>query len=537
MVIAKNPILEGFYPDPSICAVGEDFYLVNSSFAYFPGVPIFHSKDLANWEQIGNILDREEQLPLHECGHSKGIYAPTIRYHDGVFYMITTNVSGGGNFIVMAADPAGEWSKPYFLGEAAEGIDPSLFFDTDGTCYYVGQRDNTEGITYDGDKEIWIQQLDLENMKLVGESKRIWKSALYNSVWSEGPHLYKKDDWYYLIIAEGGTGPEHAVCVARSRNIDGPYEGNKANPIFTHRHLGSEYKTRYVGHGDLVETKNGEWYITLLAARHYNGYSSIGRETFLAKVVWENDWPVINRGIGMLTDEVEVDLEPYLLPELTNTYHFFGEKLDERMLRLRNPNEDMYSLEERKGFLRLRLSAERLDEQKSPTFIGIRQAHYHYMATTLLEFCPQNENEMAGLAIYQNNEYHMRYELTKRGGEYVLRLILRHIVAKNDNPFQGDDNAVGDRIQKQETLLAETRAASQVGLKIINHGQRAWFYYSLDNMKYELLLGNVSVKELSTEVAGGFVGCVIGMYGITKAVKNGNYADFAFLDYQEIKET
>ena len=165
-----NPIIPGFAPDPSICAVGEDYYLVTSSFAYFPGVPIYHSKDLVNWRQIGNILDRKSQLNLEGAEQSEGIFAPNIRYHNGVFYMITTNISGGGNFIVTATDPSGEWSEPYFL-ENAPGIDPSLFFDDDGKCYYVGTRPNPEGVRYNGDWEIWIQELDLEAMKLVGESQ------------------------------------------------------------------------------------------------------------------------------------------------------------------------------------------------------------------------------------------------------------------------------------------------------------------------------------------------------------------------------
>ena len=198
MVIANNPILKGFYPDPSICRKGDDFYLVCSSFVYAPGVPIFHTKDLAHFEQIGNILDRESQLPL-SGDISRGIFAPTIREHNGIFYMITTNVSSGGNFIVTAKDPAGPWSEPYYLGEdEAPGIDPSLFFDDDGKCYYVGTRPNPEGVRYNGDWEIWVQELDLEQMKLVGSSMAIWKGALKDVIWPEGPHLYKKDGYYYL---------------------------------------------------------------------------------------------------------------------------------------------------------------------------------------------------------------------------------------------------------------------------------------------------------------------------------------------------
>ncbi|MDE6616068.1 MAG: glycoside hydrolase family 43 protein, partial [Lachnospiraceae bacterium] len=261
MVTALNPVLSGFYPDPSICRAGEDYYIVNSSFAYFPGVPIFHSKDLAHWEQVGNILDREEQLPLSGSEISEGIYAPSIRYNNGTYYMITTNVSYGGNFIVTAEKPEGPWSKPYYLGDEAKGIDPDLFFDTDGRCYYVGTRPNPGGVRYNGDWEIWIQELDLSQMKLTGESMAIWKGAVKDVIWPEGPHIYKIDGYYYLLHAEGGTGPEHSISVARSKELFKWFEGCPRNPVFTHRNLGMDYPVVYAGHGDLVDDGNGNWYI------------------------------------------------------------------------------------------------------------------------------------------------------------------------------------------------------------------------------------------------------------------------------------
>ena len=264
MVIATNPILKGFYPDPSICRVGKDYYIVNSSFGYFPGVPIFHSRDLAHWEQIGNILDREEQLKL-EDEISRGIFAPTLRYHKGLYYMITTNVTYGGNFIVTAKSPEGPWSDPYYLGEEAAGIDPSLFFDDDDKCYYVGTRPNSKGVKYDGDWEIWVQELDLEKMQLVGQSMAIWNGAVRDVIWPEGPHIYKKDGYYYLLHAEGGTGPEHSISVARSKELFSWFEGCKRNPIFSHRNLGKDYPVIYAGHGDLVDDEDGNWYMVMLA--------------------------------------------------------------------------------------------------------------------------------------------------------------------------------------------------------------------------------------------------------------------------------
>ena len=190
-----NPILPGFYPDPSICRVGDDYYLVNSSFSYYPGVPIFHSKDLVHWEQIGHVLERESQLPLGGSPQSGGIYAPTIRYHEGTFYMVTTNVSGIGNFYVTATNPAGPWSEPIILEEAG-GIDPSLFFDDDGKAYYIGTVGKDEKVSkYWGDNVIYLRKLDLEQGKLVGETHVLWEGAFKESVWAEGPHLYKKDGY------------------------------------------------------------------------------------------------------------------------------------------------------------------------------------------------------------------------------------------------------------------------------------------------------------------------------------------------------
>ena len=341
MVIAKNPILSGFYPDPSICAVGEDFYLVNSSFAYFPGLPVFHSRDLAHWEQIGNCMERVSQLPLAGAKHSGGLFAPTIRYHEGTFYVICTNVTHGGNFIVTAQNPAGPWSEPSYL-EGADGIDPSLFFDEDGRCYYIGTHPNPAGCQYDGDWYIWVQELDLAAMKLVGEVHNVWNGAMRGIHWPEGPHLYKKGEYYYILHAEGGTGPEHAVSVCRSRNVFGPYENNFCNPVFTHRHLGSAYPLQYVGHADLVETSRGDWYMVMLAVRPLKGYTTLGRETFLARVIWEKDWPVVNPGVGMLTDTVEINLpewKPETVINQKEKYYDFTKQrsLGAEFLTIRNP--------------------------------------------------------------------------------------------------------------------------------------------------------------------------------------------------------
>ena len=243
----SNPILSGFYPDPSICRVGDDYYLVNSSFEYFPGVPIFHSKDLVHWRQIGYCLTRKSQVPLDRIQSSGGIYAPTLRYYDGTFYMVTTNVYGGGNFYVTAKNPAGLWSEPVWFHDG--GIDPSLFFDDDGKVYYTRH----EGM---GDGYIAQQFLNLETGRLEGPLKNIWRGT--GGVWPEGPHLYKIRGKYFLMIAEGGTSYDHMVTIARSDSPFGPFESNPNNPILTHRNR-TDHPIQALGHADFVETPDGWW--------------------------------------------------------------------------------------------------------------------------------------------------------------------------------------------------------------------------------------------------------------------------------------
>jgi alpha-N-arabinofuranosidase len=274
---------------------------------------------------------------------------------------------------VTSKKPEGPWSNPYFL-EGAEGIDPSLFFDDDGKCYYTGTKERREGGRYFGDNEIWAQEIDLNTMRLVGESYALWHGALREVVWPEGPHLYKKDGKYYLLIAEAGTDYAHAVTVACGTSLKEPLVGYNCNPILTHRHLGHDYPIVNVGHGDLVETQNGEWYMVVLASRPYGGYyRNLGRETFLVPVTWERGWPVINKGIGLLEATVKApDLLPAPIAKLPEKENFEQERLPLHYIHLRNPKPENYNLEERKGYLRLRLAPEKITELVSPTYVGIR---------------------------------------------------------------------------------------------------------------------------------------------------------------------
>ena len=513
MITVKNPILSGFYPDPSICRVEKDFYLVNSSFGYFPGVPLFHSRDLAHWEQIGNILDREEQLPMDpgEREISRGIFAPVIRYYNGTFYMITTNVSYGGNFIVTAERPEGPWSKPYYLGEEAPGIDPSLFFDEDGRCYYVGTRPNPSGVTYNGDWEIWAQELDLKSMKLIGESHAIWKGAMRHAIWPEGPHIYKIGEYYYLVHAEGGTGPEHSITVARSKQIFGSYEGCKRNPVFTHRHLGKNYPVVYVGHCDLVDDGNGNWYAVMLASRPCEQHSSMGRETFLAKVTWEDGWPVFNEGIGKLEDVVELPLEEVRFDrEVTkcDLFHFWDKKLDDRFLGIGDRSSEKYSLQDREGFLRLKLSTEKITEEGKPCYLGVRQKSYQFTASCAVDYMPKIEEEAAGMVLFQNHQNHLRMEIVKssEGREFC---VTTHI--------HGQDETVARMELKKDGLV-------EICLRAEN--QSAVIYAGECGARKKA--AEVSLLPYTTEEAGGFVGCTVGMYASSNGKTENNYADFAW---------
>lgn len=517
----SNPILAGFYPDPSICRVGEDYYLVTSTFAYFPGVPIFHSKDLAHWKQIGNILDRQEQLDLLGAKHSGGIYAPTIRYHEGTFYMITTNVSHGGNFIVTAEKPEGPWSKPYFL-EGAEGIDPSLFFDDDGKCYYTGTKERREGGRYFGDNEIWIQEVDLNTMKLVGESYALWHGALREVVWPEGPHLYKKDGKYYLLIAEAGTDYDHAVTVACGTSLKEPFTGYKCNPILTHRHLGHDYPIVNVGHSDLVETQNGEWYMVVLASRPYGGYyRNLGRETFLVPVTWERGWPVVNKGIGLLEATVKTpDLPPAPVEGISEREDFDCDRLPFHYVSLRNPKQENYSLTDRKGYLRLRLAPEKITELASPTYVCVRQTGMSFVLETEMEFLPQSREEEAGIVILQSNEFHYRLISTIRDGIRVLQLI---------RCFKGEEEVLS-QVQIEDI----SRKDSGIRLRITAEKQDLRFAYSYDGKGYHIVKAGVDARILSTDVAGGFVGNTMGLYCSSNGKESSNFADFDWLYYKNL---
>ena len=301
-----NPILQGCYPDPSITRKGGDYYLVNSSFAMFPGVPIFHSTDLVNWKQIGHVLDRESQLKVEDCGISAGVYAPAISYNknNDTFYMITTQFSGGfGNMVVKTQDPMKGWSDPIKLQFG--GIDPSLFFDDNGKAYLVHNDAPDRGKEqYEGHRVIKIWDYDVENDRVIpGTDKIIVDGGVdikKKPIWIEGPHIYKKDGRYYLMCAEGGTGGWHSEVIFVADDPKGPYTPAPSNPILTQRYFPQNRanKVDWAGHADLVEGPDGKYYGVFLAIRpNEKDMVNAGRETFILPVDWSGDFPVFENGL------------------------------------------------------------------------------------------------------------------------------------------------------------------------------------------------------------------------------------------------
>lgn len=437
----ENPVLPGFNPDPSILRVDDDFYIATSTFEWFPGVQIHHSRDLVHWRLLTRPLTRVSQLDLKGVKSSGGVWAPCLSHHDGTFHLVYTNAlsqSGmhGGpmndlyNFLVTAPDILGPWSEPVHLVNG--GFDPSLFHDDDGRKWLLWQafdyramyvmqsgrlslrlglkmmlRSGTDAMN--PFKGILLQEYSPERKQLVGEPKLIFKGTPLGV--TEGPHLYRHGGYYHLMTAEGGTGRDHAVTMARSRTIDGPYEVHPDNPMLTSRgRRGLEIQK--AGHGSLVDTKNGEWYLAHLSARPVKGTPHfrcpLGRETSLQKVTWGTDgWLRLENGTRY--PEVTVtapDLPPHPWPSLPDRDDFDSPDLRLEYQTLRVPlGEDSLSLRERPGFLRLK-GREGLGSLFTQALVARRQQSFTYRAETCVEFEPKSFLQCAGLiAWYDTGNY------------------------------------------------------------------------------------------------------------------------------------
>lgn len=516
----KNPILSGFYPDPSICRVGDTYYMVNSSFEWYPGLPIHRSKDLVNWEKIGHGLHRPDQIIYKEgLKNSNGIFAPSIRYYKGKFYIITTMVGQNGNFIITAKDPVGPWSDPMWIKDAP-GIDPSLFWDEDGRCYYTGAGivDGSKG-EWPSKNGIWMQEINPDKAVLIGEKKQLTYGHASNARWAEGPHIFKIDGEYVLLIGEGGTSEFHAVSIFNSKKIWGPYVPNHANPVLTHRHLGYTYPIIQTGHADLVQTQNGEWWSVMLAKRPVDGYSILARETFLAKVkVTKQESGVtliFNPGVGLLQKEQErPDLPWNPVPVLKTIDEFDSEKIDLEWNCLRSPITPWYK--SINGKMEIDLRPQTVSEWKNPSYLAKRIKSHNFEATSHMKFTSKKDNELAGLVLYRKSSTH--YQLVRQKNEVIL---LKSIAEKVN-----DENGVVTEVARVAFK------GKELFLKIIGEGIMAKFYFGSNKENLKQIGNTQDLSNFGDEIAWGFNGTYVGLYATSSGKGSKNNAIF---DWFELK--
>lgn len=489
-----NPVIAGFHPDPSVCRVAGDYYLACSSFEYFPGVPIFHSRDLVHWTQVGNALERPAQLHLPPgTTSSGGIYAPTLRHHDGRFWLITTNVSGGGNLLFTATDPAGPWSDPVRMAGVG-GIDPDLAWDGEGSCW----------CTYAGVEQV---RIDPYTGQSLGPPRRIW-SGTPGARAPEAPHLYRIGDFWYLLIAEGGTERGHAVSVARGTAPGGPFEPCPTNPILTHR--GTDRAIQNTGHADLVQAPDGSWRMVLLGVRPHGGtpgWHVLGRETFLAPVDWADGWPVV----GDLSTVMPVPPWPlYPVDAAPVRDDFDLSELHPRWVSLRHRSAETCTTKERTGWLTLRARGGSLDDLDG-TFVGRRQQHPSCRVRARVD----PADGRGGLVVRLDDRHHYELELANGQAKLIARIgPLRMMVASRSV-------AAGPVVLSVEVTATPVVSDARTGPDTLSFGVG-------EDDGTVAVLGTLDGRYLSTEVAGGFTGRVIGMYVEADTVH------FDWFDYEPI---
>ncbi|SFL57604.1 glycoside hydrolase family 43 protein [Proteiniphilum acetatigenes] len=503
-----NPILSGFYPDPSICRKGDDFFLVNSSFSYYPGIPIFHSRDLVNWTQIGFVLNRPSQLKLDGIRLSGGIYAPAIEYnpHNDTFYVITTCVDGIGNFLVKTDDPfKGEWSEPITL-PAVGGIDPSLFFDEDGSGYIVNNDAPQGEPEYDGHRAIWLHRFDPATDQTFGEAKMIIDGGVDKSqkpIWIEGPHLYKINGKYYLMCAEGGTSVNHREVIFSANSLDESFILYENNPILTQKDLPEDRPeiVTSTGHADIIETADGEWYAVFLGCRPYKGnYYYTGRETFLLPVTWENGFPVIlpqGESVPVVVDKPDLSPAPnFLTGNFVWEDRFGSKKLGYDWLFVRTPIDPWWRIED--DAMKIDAIQRRIYDIDNPAYIGRRIQHLDFEFSVEMDFVPQSETELAGICCFQNEKYNIILGKTMDGDQPVIVLYL------------ADGESVPARLYSQ--AIPDEYAATPVILSIKAENTYLRFDVTYVDGTRMTVAEEIDTAFLTTEKAGGFVGATVGMY-------------------------
>lgn len=513
----RNPIMAGFYPDPSICRVGDTYYLIHSSFSYFPGIPVFESKDLVNWQQIGHVMDRSTQLDTGGLRLSEGIFAPAISYHDGLFYVVCTQVGGKGNFYVTAENPAGPWSDPVWLPEV-NGIDPSLFFDDDGRVYLVHNGEPPNGVSqYQGHRAIYLWELDVQQGKTIAGPFLLVDGGVdieKEPIWIEGPHLYKKDGMYYLMCAEGGTGPQHSEVMFRSAALDQPFEP-LLTPILTQRDLDPKRldAVQCTGHADLVETPEGDWWAVFLGTRPYQtDFYNTGRETFMLPVIWdEAGWPTILPAGERVPFVVKAPAMSQGLDEKARSFNGSGNftwvddfttpDLKPEWLYARTPDQPVFVAED-EGGIRLIPSNRDLSSKTCPTYIARRQQHTHFEACASLQLATLQPGVIAGLAVYQSETSWLFLGVRKKDNGEVLVSVEK---MDRDQRQLRQTVSLGAGKSLQDLQLWVRENAGLMDLWVENSGG-----------KTTTVLTAMDSKFLSTAVAGGFVGCTVGLYSRTE---------------------
>ncbi|MEI7026072.1 glycoside hydrolase family 43 protein [Paenibacillus sp. y28] len=499
-----NPILPGFHPDPSIVRVGDDYYMVNSTFQFFPAILISHSRDLVHWETIGHAVTRSEDLDLSTLPDSFGIWAPDISYHDGTFYIMATLRLHGMdrvNFMVKSDRPEGPYSKPYILNDF--GLDPSHFIDDDGTHYMVYGKDG-----------FYVQKLTDDCTEAVGDRIHIWEGTGRHS--PEGPHILRKDGYYYLIIAEGGTEYGHCMTVGRSRALLGPYEPCPANPV--HTQTNPDARIQRAGHGKLVETQNGEWWVVHLAGRPVDGsFCVLGRETCLEPVQWTEDgWFTVNGGHGPSDVQTAPDL-PETVYEQPRLDTFDSEQLPLHWQFARNPDASGWSLKERPGHMRIWTGDGDINAIETKNVLVRREQHHRYTASLKLEFAPQQDGEQAGLVCYYDTRCFIKLCLTFDQG-LKIKLI---------------ENRA--RVTSELAEISLLDPVQTVYLKVQTDRSRRMFFYSLDRENW-IQAGVVEdarfLSDEGTQEKKAFTGTMVGLYAVNAGSGRRIPADFDWFQYE-----
>ncbi len=512
-----NPILSGSYTDASVCRKGDDFYMAVASYAYFPGIPVLHSKDLINWEEICHALPTEKQCLNPSLEMYKGAFAPTIRYNEleDMFYITSTFVGGGGHFVVKAKDPSGPWSDPQWL-YGLGGVHSSLFIDDDQKAYLLNQGNPDYEPPYTDYKVIWAQEFDLGNQKNIGK-RRIILAGGNNldekPVWLESPSMFKKDGYYYLVCSEGGSlGNGYSACVFRSKDFWGPYEAFSKNPILTQRRLPVKRENAVTNTGkvEMFSLPDGRWYAVFSATRPYNENNDnlTGRETFLHPITWEDGWPILSDKFTPVATIIEKPFKDSKYINDGSMIHagnyeieetFDGNKMPLRWFMLRTPVYNPLTPNKQKG-ITVPLYENNIRSVKHANFVALRQCHQNIEVETIVDFKPKIAGEFGGLAVFLTDGYNAIWGVRREGDKNYITI--RKSV--NAQPISVEDIFFKD-------ITEEYR--NRVYLKIIGNTNSYQFYYKFTK-EQEWIKADAEIPSNYFSMNGKnlFMGPTLGLY-------------------------